>query len=98
EGMLDFVSVAVCGIVNGRNHGMHSVQFLAQLDSGAVRQADIKNEKIEINIFREIESLGDTTSGHDAITAVLQECCHHEPRILVIVNVKNASFGVFHIE
>jgi uncharacterized 2Fe-2S/4Fe-4S cluster protein (DUF4445 family) len=75
---------------------MHFAQLLTELDSGAIGQPHVQDIEIESNVFGQLQAFPHTACGQDAVAAFLEQGSHHEPRVLMIVDVKDASFRVFH--
>src|SRR5438045_4439456 len=88
--------IAIRRVIQDWDLGIKRAQLLAELDASAVRQADIEDVEIEIDFSREFEALRNASRCQNAVAAILQKRGHHQARVLVIVNMKNAGFGAFH--
>ena len=88
--------IAVGGVIENRNRGLHFAQLLAQLDPRSIRQPHVEDEKIETDLPREIQSLRHAARRQHAIAAVVEQRSHHQARILMIVDVENACLGDAH--
>jgi len=97
EGVLVIGFVAVGRIVENRDCGIKSPELLAKFDAGPVRESNIEDIKVKIDFLREFKTLRHAAGGENSVAAILQKCRHHQASVLMIIHVKNASLGAFHI-
>jgi hypothetical protein len=97
KGVLVIGFVAVGRVIENRDCRIKGTQFLAKFHAGTIWQADIEDIEVKIDFLREFQTFSHAAGGENSVAAILQKSGHHEAGVLMIIHVKDASLGPFHI-